>query len=322
MAQNPPERPLGTVSNADVELLDESDLIPESPPIKKGPPPPKPRPQNVPPTAAPQKAAPPPLQEGGADDPFGAAVPSSGVRLVVVDGANKGDEYSIDRDVISIGRGAENDIVLKDVSVSRKHSQIIKEGGDYRVVDLGSGNGTFMGGNRITEEKLISGMVFKLGATVIRFVKIGDVYSTNEELARLETVPIGFTSARPQSARPPVQKGGDSEQAGGRTKQVLFFGTVTLVLFVALMLLVKFFVLDPAGGGGTQAVAPQPVQQKPDTQQLFADGVDAFKRKDWESASATFRALLTIDPANEKARQYRQKIDDEMAARRKLAEAR
>ncbi len=44
----------------------------------------------------------------------------------------------------SIGRGEENDIVIFDDSVSRKHAELVDEGkGGYRLRDVGSVNGTF-----------------------------------------------------------------------------------------------------------------------------------------------------------------------------------
>ena len=51
--------------------------------------------------------------------------------------------------VVSIGRAAENDIVLPAPVVSRFHAQVERIGQRYRVRDLGSGNGTFVNGNAV-----------------------------------------------------------------------------------------------------------------------------------------------------------------------------
>jgi len=51
--------------------------------------------------------------------------------------------------VISIGRAAENDIVLSGPVVSRFHAQVERVGQRYRVRDLGSGNGTFVNGSAV-----------------------------------------------------------------------------------------------------------------------------------------------------------------------------
>ena len=55
--------------------------------------------------------------------------------------------------VITIGRGLENDFVIKDDKVSRIHLQLVeKDNGTYSAVDLNSVNGTFVNGQRITGE--------------------------------------------------------------------------------------------------------------------------------------------------------------------------
>jgi pSer/pThr/pTyr-binding forkhead associated (FHA) protein len=50
----------------------------------------------------------------------------------------------------SIGRGDENDIVLAGGQVSRRHARIASDGGQYILHDLGSKNGTFLNGERVT----------------------------------------------------------------------------------------------------------------------------------------------------------------------------
>jgi len=52
-------------------------------------------------------------------------------------------------DGLTIGREADNDIVLDDPKVSRHHAQIDYDGSDYRVLDLDSSNGTFLANNRL-----------------------------------------------------------------------------------------------------------------------------------------------------------------------------
>jgi pSer/pThr/pTyr-binding forkhead associated (FHA) protein len=69
--------------------------------------------------------------------------------------------------VITIGRTPDNDIVVNDVKVSRNHLQIVQD--DYAncsVVDLGSTNGTFVNGQRITGEvRLQLNDVIQIGST-------------------------------------------------------------------------------------------------------------------------------------------------------------
>lgn len=72
--------------------------------------------------------------------------------------------------VITIGRSPENnDIVVNDEKVSRNHLQMVMDdNGQYSLVDLGSTNGTFVNGTRVTGEVfLIPGDQVMIGSTVL-----------------------------------------------------------------------------------------------------------------------------------------------------------
>lgn len=72
--------------------------------------------------------------------------------------------------VITVGRSRENNnIVIQDEKVSRNHLQIIQDdNGTYKVMDLGSTNGTFVNGLRITGElQLKEGDKVKIGETFL-----------------------------------------------------------------------------------------------------------------------------------------------------------
>ncbi len=50
----------------------------------------------------------------------------------------------------TIGRGKDNDIVIKDHCISRNHAILQStETGDFYLIDLGSRNGTFVNGRRV-----------------------------------------------------------------------------------------------------------------------------------------------------------------------------
>src|SRR5207302_7712407 len=55
-----------------------------------------------------------------------------------------------------VGRGEDCDVVLEDGSVSRRHAQLARDDrGHYRLEDLGSANGTFMDGARVSSPTLL-----------------------------------------------------------------------------------------------------------------------------------------------------------------------
>jgi pSer/pThr/pTyr-binding forkhead associated (FHA) protein len=68
-----------------------------------------------------------------------------------------------------IGRALDNDIVVTDASVSRHHATIEAVNGNYKLRDLGSQNGTFIGGARITEAALGDGDAVKIGDAEFTF---------------------------------------------------------------------------------------------------------------------------------------------------------
>lgn len=89
--------------------------------------------------------------------------------------------YELRDDVINLGRDITNTITINDREVSRHHLRFTRSGDTYMVEDLGSTNGTFINGKRLT------------GSTLL---KNGDMIGLGE------TVTLGFEVVRPGSANP------------------------------------------------------------------------------------------------------------------------
>ena len=73
-----------------------------------------------------------------------------------------------------IGRALDNDIVVGDASVSRHHASIEYRNGGFLLRDLGSQNGTWVGGQRVTEASLGRGDALRLGDARFTFHAAGD----------------------------------------------------------------------------------------------------------------------------------------------------
>jgi len=56
-----------------------------------------------------------------------------------------------------LGRAEDNDLVLPDIGVSRRHARIVVESSRVLLEDLGSGNGTFIGGERVERVEIVDG---------------------------------------------------------------------------------------------------------------------------------------------------------------------
>jgi pSer/pThr/pTyr-binding forkhead associated (FHA) protein len=60
------------------------------------------------------------------------------------------DTFKIDKDEITIGRNHTNDITIDNLAVSDRHARIVRDKSGYFLEDLGSTNGTFVDGRRIS----------------------------------------------------------------------------------------------------------------------------------------------------------------------------
>ncbi|NPU83567.1 MAG: FHA domain-containing protein [Syntrophaceae bacterium] len=72
-------------------------------------------------------------------------------------------EIPLDKPVTTIGRKAENDIVIDNQAVSGFHAKILADGEAFAIEDLGSLNGTFVNGQRVTKVDLDNGDIVLIG---------------------------------------------------------------------------------------------------------------------------------------------------------------
>lgn len=116
-------------------------------------------------------------------------------------------KFTLEAATVTLGRGLESDIRLKDIKSSRRHCQIVKGPSGFEVVDLSSGNGTYVNGAPVKQHKLAAGDKIRIGGTIITFI--------DGETARPATVRTpaaapakgpggGASTARTATARKPT----------------------------------------------------------------------------------------------------------------------
>ncbi|MDI6773901.1 MAG: sigma 54-interacting transcriptional regulator [Verrucomicrobiota bacterium] len=111
------------------------------------------------------------------------------LKLLAVSGPLQGQEFIITKDLFTIGSALTNDLVLKDGTVSRSHCEIRVMPEGYVIRDVGSTNGTFVQGLRVTEAFLNHGTEVTLGKTMFVFCPLQEtveyMLSQKEAFGRL-----------------------------------------------------------------------------------------------------------------------------------------
>jgi VWFA-related protein len=106
-----------------------------------------------------------------ATEEHGPPEPGELVWLDAVAGTMAGQRIFLTGDTLIIGRGGKSDLVIRgDREVSRHHAEIVKDSRErYTIVDKKSRNGTFVNGNRIEQETLLTGDKIRVGQTELVF---------------------------------------------------------------------------------------------------------------------------------------------------------
>ncbi len=101
------------------------------------------------------------------------------IRLHQTFGAHTGRVIELDREVIRFGRLPDNEVAFDphaDLDASGRHAEIRREGDAWVLIDVGSRNGTHVGGKRVTRHPLTSGdeIEFGIGGPRVRVEIVGD----------------------------------------------------------------------------------------------------------------------------------------------------
>ncbi len=89
-------------------------------------------------------------------------------------GSSVGRMLKLDRPEIVLGRGSNVDIPFDDDGISRRHAKLLREDEHFRLVDLGSRNGTMVNGKLVDSVLLASGDKIQLGSTTVLLFTIQD----------------------------------------------------------------------------------------------------------------------------------------------------
>ena len=142
---------------------------------------------------APRTKKPPPVMPA-ADLP-----PALAILSIISSGPSNGRSFEIRVPLAHIGRGAHNDVSINDSSVSDSHAKFQYRDRAWFITDLGSRNGTYVGGVRFSGERRLYGNVeLRVGNVKLMFRPTGVVLDVPQETRTIASV--DRSSLRPTSA--------------------------------------------------------------------------------------------------------------------------
>ena len=95
------------------------------------------------------------------------AQPHGTLILTLANGSEQA--FTINKNLVSLGRSAANDVSVPDAKVSRFHAHLQSSQGQWVLIDLDSSNGTRVKGQQITRIDLSPGDVIAMGDSTLRF---------------------------------------------------------------------------------------------------------------------------------------------------------
>ena len=138
-------------------------------------------------------------------------------------------------EAITIGRGADNTIVVNDPSISTHHAQLLLEGDTYRLKDLDSTNGTRVNGKPVTETVLHFDDRIRFGAAEARYES--SEVSGSKPLPKPEEIKAQFAAAPPDFTNASHFRRQEQQKDPVRTG--IFIGlAIVLLIFLASMIAV------------------------------------------------------------------------------------
>jgi predicted component of type VI protein secretion system len=180
-------------------------------------------------------------------------------QFVMRSGPTPGKVFPIDGGEVTIGRDANQTISINDAEISRKHAKMELRGTSYVIQDLGSTNGTFVNGNRVSGIQVLNpNDIVSFGENIVlMFEAVVDPNATmisskapRTSAAMPKPAPISAPAPAPVYAPPaPVAAAAPSASAkkGGKKLILIIILVVVVCLILGCVALLLWIDADKTG---------------------------------------------------------------------------
>ncbi|WP_306440928.1 FHA domain-containing protein [Corallococcus aberystwythensis] len=255
-------------------------------------------------------------------------------KLVVIAGPMEGEEFALSDLEYTVGRSTDNPICIQDTSVSRKHVTLRKESAGWMVSDMGSGNGTIVNGEPISEETLLAnGDVITLGDSELRYEDVANSTakvqaptgprprpssSAGRGPTAVPSRPAREGRARPQTSRAAAAAELTPEMQRKRMRLKLAGVAVLVLLFAGL------------GVARSRMRQQQEVKDRIESEQseyrarlgaMFQEAKNLVREGQWQQAKAKLEALNTQAPGYPGVEDYLKAAEREIPNQNHLSTA-
>jgi tetratricopeptide (TPR) repeat protein len=241
-------------------------------------------------------------------------------RLALMGGSKGTQIYEIRGPHQVAGRHVDCDLVIPDSSVSRRHFELTQTGDGYRLKDLGSGNGTLVDGEAVTEILLKHGMVIEAGITRLQWQdpRAPKAVAAESEAEKTQMIDIAdlqhdpsFSPDRRPASKPAPQRPAPqsierprtdnvrrpnrentrtSRHTRPETSQVLQWVGLCALGLLALVGALSLLGLLPTGDEAASEGGQQVATSDAGSAVLMSEGLEAFKAWRWADARRLFEA--------------------------------
>jgi pSer/pThr/pTyr-binding forkhead associated (FHA) protein len=158
--------------------------------------------------------------------------------LLVRSGSLKGKRLTVRTPVVNIGRAEYNDLVIPEPSVSASHAKLQRRDGIWVLSDLGSTNGTYVDGERVTDETPLGpGAAIRFGEVTTLFESTDDTTGIQQRVGTRMVPGMAPAAAAPSpvvTPRRPMRAA--ASKPAGVPKWAIVTAVLVVVAVIAFML--------------------------------------------------------------------------------------